>query len=126
MILTRMAGTGPEQNARLAAALEHSAETLEICTFEYRIYDGKNRLRWMRQSLIPRRSFDGATIFTGAVRDVTREKEAEDQVELMRSAIIIRRPQCLNGLAHQTVGGSAEQFRELRINIENLAAAFRF
>ncbi len=77
-----------EQDARFGAALEHSAETLEICTFEYRVYDGNNRPRWIRQSMIPRRLPDGATLFTGAMRDVTREKEAEDQVELLRSVVV--------------------------------------
>jgi PAS domain S-box-containing protein len=68
--------------------LEYSAETLEICTFEYRAYDGKDRLRWIRQSMIPRRSRDGTTIFSGVMRDISREKEAEDQVELLRSVVV--------------------------------------
>jgi PAS domain S-box-containing protein len=86
-VYTRMIAS-PEQDARFAAALEHSAETLEICTLEYRIRDGNDRLRSLRQSMIPRRSSDGTTVFTGVIRDVTREREAEDQVELLRSVVV--------------------------------------
>jgi PAS domain S-box-containing protein len=87
MVYTRMTAS-PEQDARFGAALEHSAETLEICTFEYRAYDGNDRLRWIRQSMIPRRSPDGTTVFSGVMRDITREKDAEDQVELLRSVVV--------------------------------------
>jgi len=80
--------TSPEQDARFAAALEHSAETLAVCSFEYRLHDGNNRLRWMRQSMIPRREADGTILFSGVIRDITREKEAEDQVELLRSVVV--------------------------------------
>jgi two-component system cell cycle sensor histidine kinase PleC len=86
-VYTRM-DSSPEQDARFGAALEHSAETLEICTFEYRIRDGNNRVRWLRQSMIPRRWSDGTTVFGGVIRDMTREKEAEDQVELLRSVVV--------------------------------------
>jgi len=87
MVHTRMV-TSPEQDARFAAALEHSAETLAVCSFEYRLHDGNNRLRWMRQSMIPRREADGTILFSGVIRDITREKEAEDQVELLRSVVV--------------------------------------
>jgi two-component system cell cycle sensor histidine kinase PleC len=78
----------PEQDARFGAALEHSAETMEICTFEYRLYDGKSQLRWIRQSMMPRRALDGAIVFSGVMHDITREKDAEDQVELLRSVVV--------------------------------------
>jgi two-component system, cell cycle sensor histidine kinase PleC len=87
MVYTRMVAS-PEQDARFGAALEHSAETLEICTLEYQVHDGNNRLRWIRQSMIPRREADGVILFSGVMRDVTREKEAEDQVELLRSVVV--------------------------------------
>jgi PAS domain S-box-containing protein len=78
----------PEQDAKFGAALEHSAETLDICTFEYRLYDGKSQLRWIRQSMMPRRALDGAIVFSGVMHDITREKDAEDQVELLRSVVV--------------------------------------
>jgi PAS domain S-box-containing protein len=87
VVYTRMAASS-ERDARLAAALERSAETLEICTFEYQLRDGKNRRCWIRQSMLPRREADGAILFSGVMRDITREKEAEDQVELLRSVVV--------------------------------------
>jgi len=80
--------TTPEEDAERAARLEHAAETLEICSFEYRVRDGHDVIRWIRQSMMPRREADGAVIFAGVVRDVTREKEAEDEIEMLRSVVI--------------------------------------
>jgi PAS domain S-box-containing protein len=77
-----------EENAAAAAMMEHSAKTLESFSQEFHIRDGKNRLRWIRQSVMPRREPDGAVVFSGVMRDVTREKEAEDQVEMLRSVVV--------------------------------------
>jgi PAS domain S-box-containing protein len=87
MVHTRMR-VSPEDDAKLGAALEHSAQTLEICTLEYRVRDANDALRWIRQSMIPRREVDGTIIFTGYMRDVTREREAENQVELLQSIVV--------------------------------------
>jgi len=87
LVHTRMR-VSPDDDAKLGAALEQSAQTLEICTLEYRVRDGNDALRWIRQSMMPRREADGTIIFTGYMRDVTREKEAEDQVELLRSVVV--------------------------------------
>jgi len=78
----------PEDDARIGAILEQSAQTLDICSFEYTVRDGNDVLRWLRQSMIPRRESDGTVIFTGVMRDVTREKEAEDQVALLQSVVV--------------------------------------
>jgi PAS domain S-box-containing protein len=87
MVHTRMRAA-PEVDARLGALLEKSVQTMEICTLEYQVRDGNDALRWIRQSMIPRREPDGAVIFTGVMRDVTREKEAEDQVALLQSVVV--------------------------------------
>jgi PAS domain S-box-containing protein len=78
----------PEDNAAAAARMEHSAKTLESFSHEFRVRDGKNRLRWIRQSMMPRREPDGTVVFSGVMRDVTREMEAEDQVEMLRSVVV--------------------------------------
>jgi PAS domain S-box-containing protein len=80
--------TTPEENAARAAEMEHAVESLEICSFEYKVRDGHDAIRWIRQSLLPRREPDGSTIFSGVMRDITREKEAEDEVEMLRSVVI--------------------------------------
>ena len=86
IIYTRMIG-GPEP-LNFRAQLEEAAKDLAICSFEYRVRDGKDRVRWIRQSMMPHPEPDGSILFTGAMRDITREKEAEDQVELLRSVVV--------------------------------------
>jgi PAS domain S-box-containing protein len=77
-----------EGHAKSAALMEHAARTLESFTEEYPIRDGKNRLRWIRHSMMPQREPDGTVVFSGVLRDVTREKETEDQVEMLRSVVV--------------------------------------
>jgi PAS domain S-box-containing protein len=86
IVYTRMIGGTEPLNFR--EQLEQAAATLAICTFEYRIRDGRDRVRWIRQSMMPHPEPDGSILFTGAMRDITREKEAEDQVELLRSVVV--------------------------------------
>ena len=86
IVYTRMIGGAEPLNFR--AQLEESAKTLLICSFEYQVRDGKDRVRWMRQSMMPHPQPDGSMLFTGAMRDITREKEAEDKVELLRSVVV--------------------------------------
>ena len=77
-----------DDNARSAELMERSARTLESFSEEYQIRDGKNRLRWIRQSMMPQREPDGTVVYSGVLRDVTREKEAEDQVEMLQSVVV--------------------------------------
>jgi PAS domain S-box-containing protein len=80
--------TTPEENMQRAAALERAVESLEICSFEFKVRDGQDNIRWIRQSMMPRREADGTTIFSGAMRDITREKEAEDEAEMLHSVVV--------------------------------------
>jgi PAS domain S-box-containing protein len=86
IVYTRMIG-GPEP-LNFRAQLEEAAKNLLVCSFEYRVRDGKDRVRWIRQSMMPHPQSDGSMLFTGAMRDITREREAEDQVELLRSVVV--------------------------------------
>ena len=86
-IVSRMTSSG-EEIARMRATLENAAQMSEAFTYEFFIKDDEGLLRWMRQSLIPRREADGRIIFSGVMRDVTREKDAEDNVELLRSVVV--------------------------------------
>jgi PAS domain S-box-containing protein len=87
IVYTRMIA-GPEHQLNFRDQLEEAAATLSICSFEYKIRDGRDRIRWIRQSMMPHPSPDGSVLFSGAMRDITREKEAEDQVELLRSVVV--------------------------------------
>ncbi len=77
-----------EELPRMRAALDQSALSLEIYSHEFSIKDGNDRLRWMRHSLVPRREPDGRIVFSGVLRDLTRAKDAEDAVELLRSVVV--------------------------------------
>jgi PAS domain S-box-containing protein len=87
MFFARMKASN-EEHAHNAAQLEHSALTLECIEQDYQVRDGKDRMRWLRHSLMPRREADGTVIFSGVLRDVTREKHAEDQLQLLRSVVV--------------------------------------
>lgn len=77
-----------DENVRSARKMEQAAQTLESFSEDYRIRDGNGRLRFIRQSMIPRREPDGTVVFAGAMRDVTQEVEARDQVEMLRSVVV--------------------------------------
>ena len=87
MFFARMKASN-EEHARNAAQLEHSAQTLEPIEQDYQVRDGMERMRWLRHSMMPRREADGTVIFSGVLRDVTREKHAEDQLQLLRSVVV--------------------------------------
>ena len=87
VILSRM-NQSPAEVDNIRMALESSAQKAELFSYEFFIRDGKNRIRWMRHSLMPRREPDGTIIFSGVMRDVTRAKEAEETVELLRSVVV--------------------------------------
>lgn len=78
----------PADHARNHAQLEHAARTLESIEHDYCVRDGNERKRWLRHSMMPRREADGTVIFSGILRDVTREKEAEEQVDLLQSVVV--------------------------------------
>jgi len=78
----------PEDHARNHAQLEHAARTLEAIEMDFCVRDGNERKRWLRHSTMPRREADGTVIYSGVMRDVTREKEAEDQVDLLQSVVV--------------------------------------
>jgi len=78
----------PEEIARSGASLETIARTLEVHFEEFRVRDGNGDLRWLRQSMMPKREADGTVVFSCIIRDITREKQAEDQVELLRSVVV--------------------------------------
>jgi PAS domain S-box-containing protein len=97
--------TTPEEDAQRAVRMENAVETLEICSFEYRVRDGQDVIRWIRQSMMPRREPDGSIVFAGVMRDITREKEAEDEVEMLRS-VVVRSSDSIAIFESQPVGTS--------------------
>ncbi|MDB5396672.1 MAG: sensor signal transduction histidine kinase, partial [Rhodospirillales bacterium] len=86
-ILKRM-NQSEDEIDRMRAAVEEAAQTLNVYSYEFFVRDGGGRIRWMRQSLTPRREPDGTIIFSGVMRDITRAKDAEDEVETLRSVVV--------------------------------------
>jgi len=62
--------------------------TLEPFVIVYRIRDEKGNLRWIHNSLMPRRLADGAVIFEGWLRDITSDTLAHDQLDLLRAVVV--------------------------------------
>ena len=78
----------PEETARYAGAFEESIRNLSVLTAEYRTHTSDGRLKWIRSTMTPAREPDGAIMWTGMLTDITREKAAESQVEILRSAVV--------------------------------------
>jgi PAS domain S-box-containing protein len=78
----------PEDLETNRQMFEVSARELKMLSFESRIRDGRDDLRWIRFVALPTRGTDGSIDWTGLMRDISRQKVAEDQVELFRSVIV--------------------------------------
>jgi len=103
----------PEDHARNHAQLERAAQTLEVIEQDYCVRDGNERKRWLRHAMMPRREPDGTVIFSGVLRDVTREKEAEDQLDLLHS-VVVRSSDAI--VIFETGKDAAEDARILYVN----------
>ena len=78
----------PEETASRRAAIEKSAREMQALSFETRMRDGQDNVRWMRFLALPTREEDGTIVWPGVIRDVTRRRITEDQVELFRSIVV--------------------------------------
>jgi PAS domain S-box-containing protein len=86
-VMMRMEQTPAEVEKR-RAAIERSVRELQVLSFEARIRDGEDNVRWFRFLAIPSREPDGSITWPGVVRDITRRKLTEDQAELFRSVVV--------------------------------------
>ena len=81
-----------EMTAQERAAMNDEARrcmaTLEPFVIVYRIRDESGNLRWIHNSLLPRRLADGTIVFEGGLRDVTSETLAQDQIDLLRAVVV--------------------------------------
>lgn len=103
------------EHARNFAQLEEAARTLKSIEQDYHVRDGHDRMRWIRNSMMPRREADGTVVFSGIMRDVTRERDAEDQLELLRE-VVVRSP---NAIAiFETVVAPKRSTKILYVNMQ--------
>jgi PAS domain S-box-containing protein len=77
----------PEQAELFKATIIQMTVKLDPHWLDNRVRGGDGRLRWIRCAMTPSREGDGATRVVMRMRDVTREKLGEDQLELLRSAV---------------------------------------
>ena len=66
---------------------ESMRQTSLPITFDMRVRGCDDRLRWVRNTMSPELRPDGSTKIEVRLRDVTRERLAQDQFELMRSVV---------------------------------------
>ena len=86
-VMARVDETAVE-SAKRRAAIERSVRELQSLSFEMRIRDGKDNVRWFRFLALPTKEDDGTIIWPGVIRDITRRKMTEDQAELFRSVVV--------------------------------------
>jgi PAS domain S-box-containing protein len=86
-VMARMEQTEAESAAR-RAAIEKSVRELQSLSFEMRMRDGGDHVRWFRFLALPTKEDDGSIVWPGVIRDITRRKMTEDQEELFRSVIV--------------------------------------
>jgi PAS domain S-box-containing protein len=86
-VMARMEQTEAESAAR-RAAIEKSVRELQSLSFEMRMRDGGDHVRWFRFLALPTKESDGSIVWPGVIRDITRRKMTEDQEELFRSVIV--------------------------------------
>jgi PAS domain S-box-containing protein len=78
----------PAESLKRRAAIEKSVRELQSLSFEMRMRDGQENVRWFRFLALPTKEDDGSIIWPGVIRDITRRKMTEDQAELFRSVVV--------------------------------------
>jgi len=69
----------PEDRDIRLETIKQSAETLELCDYEFRINDPDGNIRWMRSISRPHNRDDGAIVWDGMCLDITNLKNAKEE-----------------------------------------------
>jgi len=69
-----------DDRARLRAAVEHSAVTLEPLSDEYRVRMADGHIEWMGVSAVPSQGRDGVVVWNGYLGNLTRLKSIEQKL----------------------------------------------
>ncbi|MBT6119786.1 MAG: PAS domain S-box protein, partial [Rhodospirillaceae bacterium] len=80
--------THPDDRNTWQGTYEQSAETLEPCVFERRMYTRAGELKWVRSIAQPRRMPDGAIVWDGISLDVTAEHVAKAALSETRNRLV--------------------------------------
>ncbi len=87
VVMARVEET-PAESVKRRTAIEKSVRELQSLSFEVRIRDGQDNVRWFRFLALPTKEDDGSIVWPGVIRDITRRKMTEDQAELFRSVVV--------------------------------------
>ncbi|MCZ7557845.1 MAG: PAS domain S-box protein [Bacteroidia bacterium] len=70
----------PDDYDGIVEAIQHSARTLELFQYEFRVILPVQGLRWRMCEAKPERTDDGGTLWYGIISDITERKEAEEKL----------------------------------------------
>ena len=73
----------PEDREPIAAAIQHSAHTLERWQADYRVLLPRRGLRWLRGEAMPERLADGSVLWHGFIADISNLKQVEDELRAL-------------------------------------------
>jgi PAS domain S-box-containing protein len=71
----------PDDRDRVRATMKDSAESLEVCTCEFRTQSADGEVRWLCTQAAPEKQSDGAVLWHGFTKDVTERKQASAAFE---------------------------------------------
>lgn len=73
----------PDDRRHLIDAMERTARTLSIIDLEVRVLTLDDQYLWVRTISQPRRMEDGSVIWDGILLDITRQRQAEDELSYL-------------------------------------------
>ncbi|MFZ5570214.1 MAG: PAS domain S-box protein [Thermodesulfobacteriota bacterium] len=78
----------PDDYDQVVAAIQESAQTLEIFYCEFRVLLPRQGLRWRWSQAHPERMHDGSILWHGIILDVTERKKAEEEKDKLNAQLI--------------------------------------
>lgn len=89
----------PEDNARILATIQHSAESLSRWICDYRVILPNSGERWVRGNANPEKQEDGSIIWHGYIDDITEFKNQERII--IQSSKMVSLGEMSAGIAHE-------------------------
>ena len=77
----------PLDHDYVADAIRESARTLQPFHCEFRVILPRQGFRWRSSDAMPHRMRDGGTLWYGIITDITERKQAEDELQNLRTAV---------------------------------------
>jgi two-component system sensor histidine kinase/response regulator len=114
----------PEDQARVAEAVDHSAETLSPYRVDYRMHLPSGVIGWMRSQAVPQRLADGSLVWNGITYSISEEKllqveaqRAQERLQAITDAlpgVVYQRLDAVSGeVAYPYVSDGARELFEL-------------